>query len=164
MSIALYPGTFDPVTWSHLDIIKRAAKLVDKLIVAVAINSEKTPLIAKQDRLHLLQTAIADELSCQNIMVVAFNGLMIDFARQVNAKMIIRGLRAVSDYDYEFQIVSVNQKLAPEIEGVFLMAHEKYHFISSSVVKSVAKHQGDISAFVPPVVVRYLQETLFTIK
>lgn len=152
MRIGLYPGTFDPVTNGHLDVIARAARLLDKLVVGVAINTGKGPLFELEERVELVKAEIAALLGPRNGTVVEvrpFEGLLIDFARQVGAIMIVRGLRAVSDFDYEFQMAGMNTRMAPDIETVFLMASERHQFIASRLVKEVATLGGDISTFVP---------------
>jgi pantetheine-phosphate adenylyltransferase len=149
---ALYPGTFDPVTNGHLDVIGRAARLVDRLVVGVAINVGKGPLFGLEERAELVRaetTAIAARTGCQ-IDVMPFTGLLIGFAREIGAQMIFRGLRAVTDFDYEFQMAGMNARLDHEVETVFLMASERNHFISSRFVKEIAQLGGDISTFVPP--------------
>jgi pantetheine-phosphate adenylyltransferase len=149
--IALYPGTFDPVTNGHLDVIGRAARLVDRLVIGVAMNIGKGPLFALEERAELVAAetaAIAARTGCV-IEVRPFTGLLVGFAREVGAQMIVRGLRAVSDFDYEFQMCGMNARLDPEIETVFLMASERNHFISSRFVKEIAQLGGDIHSFVP---------------
>jgi pantetheine-phosphate adenylyltransferase len=150
--IALYPGTFDPVTNGHLDVIGRAARLVDHLVVGVAMNAGKGPLFPLEERAELVKAetdAIAARTGC-NIEVRPFTGLLVHFAREVGAQMIVRGLRAVTDFDYEFQMAGMNARLDPGIETVYLMASERNHFISSRFVKEIAQLGGDISSFVPP--------------
>jgi pantetheine-phosphate adenylyltransferase len=150
--VALYPGTFDPITNGHLDIISRAAKLVDKLVVGVAINVGKGPIFPLEERAELVRNetdAIAAKIGTV-IEVRLFESLLITFAREVGASMIFRGLRAVSDFDYEFQMTGMNYRLDSEIETVFLMASEHHQFISSRFVKDIASFGGDISSFVPP--------------
>jgi len=150
--IALYPGTFDPVTNGHLDVIGRAARLVDHLVVGVAMNAGKGPLFPIEERAELVKAetdAIAARTGC-NIEVRPFTGLLVHFARDLGAQMIVRGLRAVTDFDYEFQMAGMNARLDPGIETVYLMASERNHFISSRFVKEIAQLGGDISSFVPP--------------
>lgn len=150
--IALYPGTFDPVTNGHLDVIGRAARLVDRLVVGVAMNIGKGPLFPLEERTELVRSetdTIAARTGCI-IEVRAFTGLLVHFARDVGAQMIVRGLRAVTDFDYEFQMAGMNARLDPNIETVYLMASERNHFISSRFVKEIAQLGGDISSFVPP--------------
>ena len=149
--VALYPGTFDPITNGHIDIIGRAARLVDRLVVGVAMNAGKGPLFALSDRVDLVEVecrAIAAEAKTA-IEVRPFDKLLIDFAREVGAGMIVRGLRAVTDFDYEFAMAGMNYRLAREIQTVFLMASESHQFISSKLVKEVAMLGGDIASFVP---------------
>jgi pantetheine-phosphate adenylyltransferase len=150
--IGLYPGTFDPVTNGHLDIIGRAVRLVDRLVVGVAINVGKGPLFELADRVALVRDECAPVAARTGarIDVVSFDTLLIEFARACGASMIIRGLRAVSDFDYEFQMAGMNYRLNPHIETVFLMASEHHQFISSRFVKDIAQFGGDISSFVPP--------------
>jgi pantetheine-phosphate adenylyltransferase len=152
LRVGLYPGTFDPVTNGHLDVIARAARLLDKLVVGIAINTGKGPLFTLDERVEMVQAEIA-RIATQNGMVIEvlpFDTLLIDFARKVGASMIVRGLRAVSDYDYEVQMAGMNYRLAPDIETVFLIASERHQFIASRLVKEVAMLGGDISSFVPP--------------
>jgi pantetheine-phosphate adenylyltransferase len=149
---AVYPGTFDPVTNGHLDIIERATRLCSHLVVGVAINIGKGPLFPLEERVDLVRAeteAIAARTGTR-VEVVPFDGLLIAFARAMGARMIVRGLRAVSDFDYEFQMAGMNHRLDPEIETVFLMASETHQFISSRFVKEIARLGGDVSSFVPP--------------
>ncbi|MCO6414657.1 pantetheine-phosphate adenylyltransferase [Siccirubricoccus sp. KC 17139] len=149
--VGLYPGTFDPVTNGHLDVIGRAARIVDKLVVGVAINIGKGPLFPLEERCELVR-AETDAIAARTgtkIEVVPFEGLLIGFAQQCGASMIVRGLRAVSDFDYEFQMAGMNRRLDPAIETVFLMASETNQFISSRFVKEIARLGGDIASFVP---------------
>ena len=152
LRVGLYPGTFDPVTNGHLDVIARAARLLDKLVVGVAISTGKGPMFTLDERVELV-TAEIKRIATQNGMVIEvlpYDTLLIDFARKVGASMIVRGLRAVSDFDYEFQMAGMNYRMAPDIETVFLMASERHQFIASRLVKEVAMLGGDISSFVPP--------------
>jgi pantetheine-phosphate adenylyltransferase len=151
MKIAIYPGTFDPITNGHLDIIKRAAKLFDTVIVTVAINSSKSPLFTADERLAMIRSAIK-ELKLRNVSAEGFDGLLVNFAKKKKASALIRGLRAVSDFEYEFQMALMNRKLASEINTVFLMPHEKYTYLNSSITREVAKLHGDIRDLVPNVV------------
>jgi len=151
--ITVYPGTFDPITNGHIDLVQRAAKMFDSVIVAIASSSRKKPKFSLEERVELAQKVLAD---CPNVTVKGFNILLIDFARQHKATVLIRGLRAVSDFEYEFQLASMNRHLAPEIESVFLMPADEYSFISSSLVKEVAALNGDISNFVHPIVFKAL--------
>jgi pantetheine-phosphate adenylyltransferase len=149
--IGVYPGTFDPVTNGHLDIIARAARLVDRLVIGVALNIGKGPLFSPDERVELVREE-CDAITTRTgtpIDVMHFDNLLVQFAASVNAKMIIRGLRAVSDFDYEFQMAGMNYRLTHEIETVFLMASERHQFISSRFVKEIARLGGDVSSFVP---------------
>lgn len=146
--IALYPGTFDPVTLGHLDIIKRAVKLVDHLVIGVATNASKLPIFSLEERVTMVRSE-AEKLAAgrATIEVMAFDSLLVKFAAQVGASVIVRGLRAVSDFEYEFQMVAMNQRLNTEIETVFLMADPRHQAISSRLVKEIALLGGDISPF-----------------
>ena len=149
---AVYPGTFDPITNGHVDIITRATRLVDRLVVGVAANPGKGPIFGLDDRLDLVRTEVEDiaRTSGAEIEVVAFSNLLMHFAAECGAVMIIRGLRAVTDFDYEFQMVGMNARVNPEIETVFLMASENHTFISSRFVKEIALLNGNVTSFVPP--------------
>ena len=161
--VGVYPGTFDPVTNGHLDIIARGARLVDRLVVGVAMNAGKGPLFPLEERVELVRAetdAIAGRTGTR-IEVVPFEGLLIGFAHQVGANVIIRGLRAVSDFDYEFQMAGMNHRLDPMVETVFLMASETHQFISSRFVKEIARLGGDVSTFVPKLT---LERTLARVR
>jgi pantetheine-phosphate adenylyltransferase len=160
--IGIYPGTFDPITNGHTDIIGRAARLLDKLIVGVAINPGKEPIFNIDERVELAREEIKhlENGLSDKIEVIPFQSLLIHFAHEVGATAIIRGLRAVSDFDYEFQMASMNAKMAPDIETVCLMASDKYQFIASSLVKEIAKLEGDVSQFVSPRISEQLIERL----
>ncbi|OYV62905.1 MAG: pantetheine-phosphate adenylyltransferase [Acidiphilium sp. 21-62-4] len=149
--IGVYPGTFDPVTLGHLDIIERAMKIVDHLVVAIADSPAKGPLFTIKKRVELMKTDVANnrKLKGKSIEVVAFDELLMDFVQSVNGRVIVRGLRAVSDFDYEFQMAGMNARLDQNIETIFLMASERQQFISSRFVKEIAQLGGDISSFVP---------------
>jgi len=148
--IALYPGTFDPPTNGHMDIIMRAARLVDRLVVGVAANPGKGPWFSLEERVALVKHEVATiaQHSTSAIEVVGFDGLLVEFARDLGAVAIVRGLRAVSDFDYEFQMAGINARLAPKVETIFLMASERHQFISSRFVKEIARLGGDVSSFV----------------
>ncbi|MGY4689715.1 pantetheine-phosphate adenylyltransferase [Salibacterium sp. K-3] len=152
---AVYPGSFDPVTNGHLDIIERSAKVFNKVVVAVLHNRNKEPLFSVEERLVMLKESVAD---IPNVEIDSFNGLLIDYVRQKQAKTIIRGLRAVSDFEYELQAASINRKLDPEIETFFMMTNNQYSYLSSSIVKEVAKYEADVTGLVPPPVSSYLYE------
>lgn len=158
--IGLYPGTFDPVTNGHVDIIRRAARTVDRLVVGVAINAGKGPLFSLDERAEMVSDEIADmgDGVASRIEVKPFNSLLVHFAAEQNANFIIRGLRAVSDFEYEFQMVGMNARLNPDIETIFLMASESQHFIASRLVKEIAALGGDITSFVSPRVAERIKE------
>jgi len=153
MIAAIYPGTFDPLTFGHLNIIARASLICNRLIVGVAENSGKNPLFSLEERLEMAQEQISKMQQSgeikQDIQVESFTGLLTDFAHKNSARMIIRGLRAVADVEYEFQMASTNRRLKPDLETIFLTAPEQQHFVASSLVKEVARYEGDISSFVP---------------
>ena len=148
--IAVYPGTFDPLTNGHTDLIRRAEQLFEKIVVGIAVVSGKEAFFSIDARVNLAKEVLADR---GRVEVLAFDGLLVDFARACNAKVILRGLRAMSDFEYEFQLAGMNRTLAPELESVFMTPSEKYAFLSSSLVRQVASLGGDISAFVAPQVV-----------
>ena len=156
MRRAIYPGSFDPVTNGHLDVIERARKLFDEVIVAVAINDEKQPLFAPDERLAMLRKAITVDA----VRVAPMEGLLVEFAASEGAHAVVRGLRAISDFEFEFQMALMNRKLDPEIETIFLMPKEEYTYLSSRIVKEIAKLGGDVSAFVPPLVADALAKKL----
>jgi pantetheine-phosphate adenylyltransferase len=153
--IAVYPGTFDPITFGHLDLIERAARIFTRVIVAIAANSNKKPLLTLNERVELAQQALS---KLNNVEVVGFESLLTDFMRERQAKIILRGLRVVADFDYEFQLAGMNRHLAPDIDSVFLMPAESYTYISSSFVREIASLGGDIKQFVPDNVVTALQK------
>ena len=156
--VALYPGTFDPITNGHLDIIGRAVKLYDKLVIGVALNTSKGPLFSFEERVDMARELAMSVADGTEIEVRPFEGLLMHFAEEVGAGSIIRGLRAVSDFEYEFQMVGMNQRLNPDIETVFLMADPRHQAIASRLVKEIAKLGGNIDPFVPPVVKTRLLE------
>ncbi len=146
----VYPGSFDPVTGGHLHMIRRASRIVDKLIIAVADNTGKTPLFSLEERVEMVQNDINSMSNGCEIEVTTFDTLLVHYAEEVKASYIIRGLRAVSDFEYEFQMTGMNAKLDPDIETLFLMASDKWQFVSSSFVKEFSSLKGDVSAFVTP--------------
>ncbi|MBA2653314.1 MAG: pantetheine-phosphate adenylyltransferase [Tatlockia sp.] len=152
---AIYPGTFDPITNGHIDIITRASTIFPELVVAVASNSAKSPFLSLQDRIVLIENSVA---TLPGVSVLGFDTLLIDFAREQNAGIILRGLRAVNDFEYEFQLAGMNRKLAKEIETVFLTPSEHLMFISSTLVREISSLGGDVSQFVPAAVVCALAE------
>lgn len=157
MKIAVYPGSFDPVTKGHLDILERASSMFDRVIIAVLKNNSKKSYLPTKDRVELIRESV-DDIGLQNVEVGSFEGLTIDYARKVGAKFLIRGLRAVSDFEYEMQLSQTNQAIAPEIGTVFLITKPKYNFISSGIVKELSFLGQDVSKFVPKSVVEYLQK------
>lgn len=156
MKIGIYPGSFDPVTLGHLDIINRAVKVFDHLIVAVMVNPQKRCSFTAQERIELLRRAVQDD----RIEIVAFDGLLADYAKMRQATAIVKGLRALSDFEYEFQMALTNKKLNPMLDTLFLATSAEYMFLSSSMVKQVASFGGDISAFVPPSILHEIQGRL----
>ncbi len=154
MRIAIYPGTFDPVTNGHMDLIVRAARIFDRVIVAISANPGKTPLFELHERIEMLEHVTAQ---VDRIVVVGFSGLLINCVREHGAQVVIRGLRAVSDFEFEFQLASANRRLDPEVETVFLTPSEKHTFTSASLVKEIAMYGGDVSSFVDPFVLAALR-------
>ena len=155
--IAIYPGTFDPITNGHIDVIDRASKMFDKVIVVVAINSKKTCLFTEAERYKMAQESLKH---LDNVSVELHQGLTVDFARKVNASTIVRGIRAVSDYEYEFQIALMNRKLNPDVNTIFLLPHEKYTYLNSSIIRELSRYGEDVAEFVPETVVQKLKEKL----
>ena len=155
MSLAIYPGSFDPITKGHIDVLKKAAKIFDKVIIAVSINPAKTGMFTLEERVEMIKQSIE---GLAGVEVDSFTGLTAEYARSKGARAIIRGLRAVSDFEYEMQMAQMNNSIYDEIETVFLVPKSKYNFISSSIVKEVSKLGGDISKFVTPQVKKYLTE------
>jgi pantetheine-phosphate adenylyltransferase len=156
---AIYPGTFDPITNGHLDLICRASKLYGRVIVAAATSLGKKPLFGLEERVALIKEVVSD---LPNVDVIGFNTLLVDCAKQHQASVIIRGLRAVSDFEYEFQLAGMNRRLSPDIETVFLTPAEQYEFISSSMIREIAQLKGDVSSFVPDSVKQRLIEKFTT--
>lgn len=155
MKRAIYPGSFDPVTNGHLDVVERARKLFDEVIVAVAHNDEKQPLFSLEDRLDLLRQTVG---KIDNVRVAQFDGLLVEFARTENASAVIRGLRAVSDFEFEFQMALMNRKLENRVETIFLMPKEEYTYLSSRLVKEIARLGGNVSKLVPAIVASSLDK------
>jgi pantetheine-phosphate adenylyltransferase len=161
MTKAIFPGSFDPVTFGHLDILQRALKLFDHVVVAILVNDNKTPLFSQGERMALMQLAsetVLNPPSYSRIQVVAFRGLLVDVARKHNATAIVRGLRAVSDFEYETQVAMMNRELAPELETTFLMTQANFSFVSSRLVKEVVRLGGDLRRLVPPCVIDALHQ------
>jgi len=157
MRIGLYPGTFDPITLGHIDIMQRASRLVDRLVIGVAVNRDKKPLFTLEERVEMVRNEAANCLGCE-IVVHPFENLLIDCARDVGAQVIIRGLRAVADFEYEFQMVHMNRQLDDTIETLFLMADARRQAIASKLVKEIARLNGDVSKFVTPAVALALRQ------
>jgi pantetheine-phosphate adenylyltransferase len=155
MKLAVYPGTFDPITNGHVDLVQRAARLFDHVVVAVAANADKTPVFPLEQRVALAAAVLSD---VRTVEVCSFDCLLVDFMRRRSAHVILRGLRAVSDFEYEFQLASMNRQLAPDVETVFLTPAEQFAFVSSSLVREVASLGGNVSAFVPDNVMAALSE------
>lgn len=158
MTIALYPGSFDPITFGHVDVIGRAAALFDTLVVGVLINPKKSPLLSLEDRTEVIREAIGEELGdrARNIRVAGFDGLTVAYALEIGASFIVRGLRAISDFESELQMAHTNRKLAPSVDTIFLMTSLEHAYLSSSLVKEIAVFGGDVSRMVPDAVVRRL--------
>ena len=154
---AIYPGSFDPITFGHLDIVERSSKLVDELIIGVLKNNAKSPLFSLEERVKMLEEVTK---KYPNVKIIPFEGLLVDFAKEIKAKMIVRGLRAITDFEYELQMSQTNHKLSRELETIFLTASLEYSFLSSTIVKEVAAFQGDISQFVPETVSDKIQEKM----
>jgi pantetheine-phosphate adenylyltransferase len=149
MKIAIYPGTFDPITNGHLDIIERAIKVFDTVIVTIARNSSKNPLFSDKERLEMIREVVK---GINQVEVDSFEGLLVNYAKQRNATAVLRGLRAISDFEYEFQLALTNRKLNSTLETVFLMPSERYTYLNSTIVREIARLGGDVSDFVPPIV------------
>jgi pantetheine-phosphate adenylyltransferase len=152
---AIYPGTFDPLTNGHLDLVARGSKIFDHLVVAILKNSEKAPLFSVPERVEMITEAVAPYC---NVSVATFDGLLVDFVLREQAQAILRGIRAISDYEYELQMALMNRRLAPQAETVFLMADEKYSYVSSRLIKNVFKLGGSVDGLVPETVIRRLQD------
>ena len=154
---AIYPGSFDPVTLGHLDIIRRSASIADELIVGILNNKAKTPLFSVGERVRMLEEVTKD---FPNVKIIPFEWLLLEFAKQMDAKVIVRGLRAITDFEYELQMSQTNQKIEPEIETLFLTTSLEFSFLSSTTVKEVASFGGDITQFVPEVIVKKIKEKI----
>lgn len=154
---AIYPGTFDPVTYGHLDIIKRAANIFDEVIVVIAHSEDKNPLFTPAERMRMVKEAIGD---IDNVKVDDWRGLIVDYLNRVDARIIIRGLRMISDFEYEFQMALTNRKLNPQVETIYMMPHESYCYLSSKLIKEAASLGADISKFVPEKIAQVLKEKL----
>lgn len=157
MSIAVYPGSFDPVTLGHFDIIQRSSKIMDKVIVGVLNNSSKTPLFSVEERVNMLKSLTKD---IPNVEVMSFGGLLVDFVKEQNANVIVRGLRAITDFEYELQMSQTNRVIAPEVDTIFLTTNLKYSYLSSSIVKEIARYDGDISEFLHPEIAELVREKM----
>lgn len=155
--VAVYPGSFDPLTNGHVDIIRRGLKVFDRVVVAVATNIRKQSLFSKEERIHLVQETFADE---PRVEAATFEGLLVDYMRRRGATAVIRGLRAVSDFEYEFQMANVNRKLLPQMETLFLMTGEEHFYVSSHIVRELAYLGGDVTGLVPPVVAEHLRRKM----
>jgi len=158
--IALYPGSFDPITFGHLDILERATNLFDKVLVTVAVNHRKTAVFTGKERVQLINECLKDKEWAKNIEVDQFTGLLVNHAKKVKANTLIRGVRQISDFEYEFRMALTNKRLAPEVDTVFLMPDEEFTFISASLVKEVAYWKGDLSSFIPDNVAEALLKKL----
>lgn len=157
MSVAVYPGSFDPVTLGHLDIIERTARIMDRVIIGVLNNNSKTPLFSAEERVNMLKSVTAH---IPNVEVQSFEGLLVDFVRKNGANVIVRGLRAITDFEYELQMSQTNRIIAPEIDTLFLTTNLKYSYLSSSIVKEIATYRGDIRAFLPPEIIEQVLEKI----
>ena len=157
MRIAVYPGSFDPVTKGHLDIIRRASKTFDKVYVAILTNSSKTPMFSLEQRLDWLRRSTAD---IENVEIDSFSGLLVNYMKEKEANIIIKGLRAVSDFEYEFQMALMNRKLNPDVETLFMMTSGKYSYLSSSIVKEVARHRASLDGLVPEFMIEEISKLI----
>ena len=157
MKAAIYPGSFDPVTFGHLDVIRRAASIFDELTVSVLNNTQKTPLFSVEERVNILEKATKD---IPNVIIKPFNGLSVNFAKENEAQVIVRGLRAVTDFEYELQMAQTNRVLAPDVDTVFLTTSLEYAYVSSTIMKEVARFGGDLSKFAPPEIIQALHSKM----
>ncbi len=157
MNKVIYPGTFDPITRGHEDLVRRASRLFDQVVVAVAVSSGKKPFFTLEERVEMAQQALSD---CSNVQIMAFSGLLMNFLQQQNARIILRGLRAASDFEYEFQMAGMNRCMYPDVETLFMTPSEQYMFISAAMVREIASLGGNADAFVHPLVAKKLREKL----
>ena len=157
MNKVIYPGTFDPITRGHEDLVRRASRLFDQVVVAVAVSSGKKPFFILEERVEMAQQALSD---CSNVQIMAFSGLLMNFLQQQNARIILRGLRAASDFEYEFQMAGMNRCMYPDVETLFMTPSEQYMFISATMVREIASLGGNADAFVHPLVAKKLREKL----
>ena len=151
---ALYPGSFDPITFGHVDVIERSAQMFDTVTVVIARNSKKVPLFSEEERIEM---AVASLAHLSNVTVKVYGGLVVDYAREHRVDVIVRGLRAVTDFEYESQIALMNRKLAPDVSTIFLLPHEKYTYLNSSIIRELGRYGQNISNFVPAIVAEYMQ-------
>lgn len=159
MTSALYPGSFDPITFGHIDVIRRAVNVFGRLVVGVLVNPRKSPMLSLDERINAIREAVADELgeTGERIEVAGFDGLTVDYARQIGARFVVRGLRAVSDFESEMQMAHTNRKLAPDVDTIFFMTALEHAYLSSSLVKEIAAFGGDVSQMVPAAAIRRLK-------
>lgn len=157
MAIAVYPGSFDPVTLGHMDIIERTAKMMDHVIIGVLINNSKSPLFSVEERVKMLKNVTSH---LDNVEVQSFGGLLVDFVHQNHADVIVRGLRAITDFEYELQLAQTNHVIAPDVDTIFLTTNLKYSYLSSSIVKEIAGYDGDISGFLHPEIARIVRDKI----
>lgn len=157
MAIAVYPGSFDPVTLGHMDIIERTSKMMDHVIIGVLRNNSKTPLFSVEERVKMLKNVTSH---LNNVEVQSFDGLLVDFVHQNHADVIVRGLRAITDFDYELQLAQTNRVIAPDVDTIFLTTNLRYSYLSSSIVKEIAGYDGDISEFLHPEIARLVQDKI----
>lgn len=158
MAVAMYPGSFDPITFGHLDILERAAHIFDKVVVTVAVNTQKSSVFTESERLHLIRACISEKDWNSKVEVESFTGLLVDHAKRLNIQTLVRGIRQLSDFEYEFRMALMNRRIGGEIETIFLMPREELTFVSASLVKEVAFWGGDLSSFVPSIVAKALME------
>jgi pantetheine-phosphate adenylyltransferase len=156
VTTAIYPGSFDPLTFGHVDVVERSARLFDRVIVSILTNSQKSPLFTVEERIEIMREILTPRF--RNVEIDVFHGLLVDYAKQKKAQVIVRGIRAVTDYEYEFQMALMNRRLAPEIETVFMMPAENYSYLSSRLVKEIAELGGSVSGLVPEIVEKRLRQ------